>query len=185
MTVVQLAFVGLPPTVKLLVALQTPPVAAAGFGVSLLAMLSLFGAPTICVVSVADVPAIDELLVVMTMRQLPGVLVAWSVKATTPLAAVACPLPAEKLDPVPVGTPVMLQMLAEPESRVAVSTVELSVKTVLPFASLILTVSVEVEIESAAIGFRLNDAVVFVAVPGEVVVAVALQPVRVPPETET
>src|SRR6266850_3531951 len=149
---------------------------------------SLFAAPTICVVSVPEVPATDVLDVVIARMQLPGVLVEVTVKETVPLPAVAEPLPAENVAPLPPGpvvTAVMLQLFAELESRLAVRTVELSLNTVLPFASWMTTLNVEVEVVSAAIGLRLQAPEVLADAPGAVVATIELQPVSEPPETET
>src|SRR5262245_40945309 len=98
----------------------------------------------------------EVLLVVTARMQAPGVLVAVIVNDTTPFTAVAEPLPAENVPPVPVPTAVMLQTLAELASRVTVSTVTLSLITVLPFASWMLIVRPAVEFASAPIGLRLR-----------------------------
>src|SRR5581483_288211 len=127
----------------------------------------------------------DVSFVVIAMMQLPGVLVDVSVNETTPPAAVAEPLPAETLKPVPVEPALRVQTLAELESRVAVMTVELSLITVLPLASWMETVSADVDAVSAAIGLRLRLAPVLVAVPGAEVGTIALQPVTPVPETDT
>lgn len=108
----------------------------AACGESLLETASLFAAPTICVVSVAELPAMLVLLVVAVKLQVPGVEVAWTVKSVRPLAAVAVALPSA-MPPtwVPVATAVTLQMFAEAASRVTVICVVWSLITRLPFAS--------------------------------------------------
>jgi len=175
------AFVVVPAPRSLL--LQFGPSTAAGAGPVLVVTTILFDAPTSCVVTDADVPATEVLFVVNASRQEPGVLVEVMRKVTTPDAAVPVALPEVGLDPPPPTTPlaaVMLQMFAEDVSRVAVITVELSAMFRLPFVSLMLTVAVEVDTLSAAIGLGLNDAEVLADAPGALVVAMALQPVALP-----
>ena len=154
---------------------------AAGAGVVFVVTTSLFGAPTICVVSVAVLPAIDVLLVVVASMQLPGVVVDLNVNVAAPDEAVAVALPLGVW--ATPFTAVMLQMLVLDESRVMVRTVVLSLTLVLPFASWTFTTSDEVETPSAAIGLVLKAEEVFAEVPGAVLVAMTLQPVRllVPP----
>jgi len=57
----------------------TPVGSAAGCGVSLLLISSLFGAPVSCVVRVVEVPATAALFVVIEIGQVPGVVWAVSV----------------------------------------------------------------------------------------------------------
>jgi hypothetical protein len=153
-------------------------------GESLLETESLLAAPTSWVVRVAVLPATEVLLVVVCSRQLPGVDVAWKVKRTRPLTAVALPLPAEVVAPEPTVLPVIVQLLALDASRVTVMTVELSAMLRLPAESLMLTVRVEVETLSAAIGFGENVDVVADEVPGAELATMTLQPVRVPDDAE-
>jgi hypothetical protein len=159
--------------------------APAECGESLLETASLFGAPTICVVNVAELPAIELLLVVVCSRHAPGVDVDVKVKRTRPLTAVAVPLPAENVAPLPAVLAVMVQMFAAVESRVTVMTVELSAMLRLPAESLMLTVRTEVETKSAAIGFGEKADVVTTDVPGALLATMTLQPVRVPDDAET
>jgi hypothetical protein len=60
-------------------------------GESLLAIVILFGEPTTAVVSVALVPAIEVLFVVASKAQVPGVVVAVTVKLARPAATVVGP----------------------------------------------------------------------------------------------
>jgi hypothetical protein len=153
-----------------------PAWTAAGCGESLLRTAMRLGAPTIWVVSVTLVPAIDELFVVTKTRQLPGVLVAVNVTAIRPCATVTVALPPEP-EPVPVVTPVMVQTFTLPASRVSVRMVELSVPIRFPCESVTSTCRLVVDELSAAIGFVRKVPMVFVAAPGPVLVTMTLQPV--------
>jgi hypothetical protein len=133
---------------------------------------SLFGAPTMIVVSVAELPAIEVLFVVASHEQVPGVVVDVTVKFAVPAATVVGPSePGVQTD--------------APLDRLIVIAVEPSVVMALPFASVTMTRRRAIEVPSAAIVPGLKVAVVLVAEPMALTVTVWLQPVREPDATET
>src|SRR6267142_4056044 len=137
--------------------LQLGPSTAAGAGDVLVVTMSLFDAPTTCVGTDADVPAIVEGFAVNASRHDPGWVVEVIVNDRLPATAVACALPEVALAPLPPAlVAVMLQTFAEVESRVAVTTVEPSLMLVLPAESWTFTVTVDFEMPSAAIGVGLK-----------------------------
>jgi hypothetical protein len=123
--------------------------------------------PVMTVVSVADDPVIDG-LVVASHWHVPGVVVDVTTKVAMPLTAVAVAVPA----------PPMLQTEA-PVIRVTVTWVVLSEMTVLPFASWIVTDRREVE-PSAAIDAGSNADAVLAPLPIGSMVMTVLHPFSEP-----
>ena len=144
------------------------PLDPTGFGEVLLETPSLLGAPVSCVVSVAAVPAIDELFVVTIIWHAPGVVVDCTVKSTRPWTAFA------------VHDPRLLtvQRLELALLRVAVRTVRLSEVARFPPESRRSTLRIEKDVPSAAMGLVRNVAAVCVENPGRALVTIWLQPTR-------
>lgn len=140
-------------------------------GESLLTTAIAAAAPVRTVVRVADDPASAGEVVASHWHE-PGVVVAVTTKVATPLEAAAVALPAP---PMP--------QTGAPLERLTDTWVELSLMTVLPLASWIVTVSCEVE-PSAAIEVGLNAEAVLLPAPMGWIVMVTLQPVSVPDVTE-
>ena len=147
---------------------------SAVFGDVLPVTTSLFGAPVMTVVRVADAEVTVELLASVAVHEhVPGVVVEVMVKLAVPLLAV----------PVAVAAPASLQMFA-PEVSVIVIESALD-GMIVPLASVTSTSRVEMLVPSAEIVAGENDAASFAAAPGAVTGNVAEQPVSVPDEIET
>ena len=112
-------------TVMTVVGQSVPAVQPTVAGEPLVDAESLFGEPTMIVVRVAELPAIEVLFVVASHWQVPGVVVAVTVKFAVPAATVVGPA-----EPAPA----ILQTVA-PLERLTVIWVELSVVIELPLAS--------------------------------------------------